>query len=88
MKAGCGTSEFCSTCGAVQAILQAQRGEQNIQECRVTRTNAVQQEESLDLRVLATPITYNNEPYTDFAVQNISQKNAAIFWNVSFSTIL
>lgn len=89
MKAGCGTSEFCSTCGAVRAILQAQRGEQNVQECRITRTGSNQQEESLDLRVLATPITYNDEPYTVFAVQNIShEKRRNILERVFFHDIM
>src|SRR6056297_3948484 len=34
---GCGTTEFCKTCGAVKAILKCQRGEKSVQECRITR---------------------------------------------------
>ena len=35
-EAGCGTSEFCSECGAVKSIVTAQNGEQNSQECHMT----------------------------------------------------
>ena len=34
-EAGCGTTEFCQTCGAVQAILAAQRGDSDVKECRM-----------------------------------------------------
>ena len=34
---GCGTSEFCSTCGAVSAIVSSLRGKEEVQECRVVQ---------------------------------------------------
>src|SRR5512139_563254 len=33
----CGTTEFCSTCGAVQAIMGALRGRITARECRISR---------------------------------------------------
>jgi len=50
----CGTSEFCRTCGAVRAILEASRGVPDSQECRITRTgNGV--EDTLEILVTASP---------------------------------
>ena len=71
---GCGTTEFCSTCGAVQAILQAQNGNKNVQECRIVRHNNEGDEEALDLRVWATPLQLQGEEYTIFAVNDISNE--------------
>jgi PAS domain-containing protein len=31
----CGTTEFCSECGAVRAILNSQAGKADVQECRI-----------------------------------------------------
>jgi PAS domain-containing protein len=33
--AGCGTTEFCRQCGAVNAILASQKGGQSVQECQL-----------------------------------------------------
>lgn len=67
---GCGTTEFCSTCGAVQAILQAQKGKADTRECRVTRAVG----DSLDLRVWATPVDVDGEAFTIFSVMDISNE--------------
>jgi signal transduction histidine kinase len=52
---GCGTCEFCKTCGARKAILLAGRGEANVQECHLTRRSD-EMIESLELAVHATPL--------------------------------
>ena len=45
---GCGTTEFCSECGAVRAILASLGGRKDCQECRMIRvTNS--EEEAIDL---------------------------------------
>lgn len=67
---GCGTSEFCSTCGAVAAILAAQAGTAAVKECRITRRNGG----ALELRVWATPVTVAGEAFTIFAVLDISDE--------------
>ncbi|MCB9418809.1 MAG: HAMP domain-containing histidine kinase [Ardenticatenaceae bacterium] len=85
---GCGTTEFCSTCGAVQAILQAQKGNKNIQECRIMRHDVEGAEEALDLRVWATPMQLNGERFTIFAVNDISnEKRRRVLERVFFHDI-
>lgn len=85
---GCGTTEFCSTCGAVRAILKAQKGIQDIQECRIIRQSDDDTEDALDLRVWATPIRLNGETYTIFAVNDIShEKRRRILERVFFHDI-
>lgn len=70
-ECGCGTTEFCTTCGAMRAILACQRGQADAQECRIIRRfNA----EALDLRVWTTPIEADGEPYTIFAATDISSE--------------
>ena len=70
---GCGTTEFCRECGAVRAILAAQAGQPAARECRITRRSR-EVEEALDLRVQATPFVYAGEPFTIFAVTDISHE--------------
>jgi K+-sensing histidine kinase KdpD len=69
-ESGCGTTRYCGTCGAVRAVLASQAGEINSQECRIIRQNG----ESLDLRVWATPIHLQGEPFTIFAASDISHE--------------
>ena len=68
---GCGTSEFCKECGAVNAILQSQ----NLSiitcfECRITSKNST----AHDLRVWASPYVLKKERYTVFSVIDISNE--------------
>ena len=65
---GCGTTEFCSTCGAVNAILKSLNGKDSVEECRIITEN----NDALDLRVWATPYYMDGEIYSIFAVQDIS----------------
>jgi signal transduction histidine kinase len=70
-ECGCGTTEFCATCGAAQAILACQRGKADVQECRIIqRANG----ETLDLRVWTTPLSVDGEQFTIFAVTDISHE--------------
>lgn len=64
---GCGTSQFCQTCGAVQAMLASFRGNRSVQECRITKVNG----EALDLRVFATPYPFEGQTYSIFTIQDI-----------------
>jgi signal transduction histidine kinase len=67
---GCGTTEFCRTCGAAKALLSSLRGKESVQECRITQRNG----NSLDLRVWATPLHKNGKIYALFAVKDISHE--------------
>jgi signal transduction histidine kinase len=67
---GCGTTEFCRTCGAVNAILNSQKGKADIQEFTISRERG----SALDLRVKATPISIDGEDYTLFSAIDISDE--------------
>jgi signal transduction histidine kinase len=70
--AGCGTTDFCSVCGASLAILASQlSGQPARQECRIKRRA---DREALDLRVSATPLTWGSELYTLFVLSDISHE--------------
>ena len=82
---GCGTSEFCRTCGAVNAILESQLGEQSTKECRIITTA----KEALDLKVTATPYSPNGEMFTIFAINDISnEKRRQTLERVFFHDVL
>ena len=68
---GCGTTEFCQTCGAVQAILAAQRGNPDVKECRIAIKDSW---DALDLKVSTVPFEYEGEKFTICAVQDISDE--------------
>lgn len=84
--AGCGTSEFCRTCGAVKAILASQGGRPDVQECRVTRQP---RGDALDLRVQAAPFEAGGMPLTIFSVTDISdEKRRKALERIFFHDIL
>lgn len=83
--AGCGTTEFCRTCGAVQAILSSLQGAESVQECRITQKDGA----ALDLRVWATPLEIDGRRLTTFAIQDIShEKRRAVLERIFFHDIL
>ena len=84
-KGGCGTTEFCKTCGAVNAILESQSGIKSTQECRIS----VENNEALDLRVTATPYFTLDEEFTIFVVNDISnEKRRQTLERVFFHDVL
>jgi signal transduction histidine kinase len=83
---GCGTTEFCQTCGAVRAILTCQRGDANSQECRIVKE---QNTGSLDFRIVASPMSVENKPFTVFAATDIShEKRREALERVFFHDVL
>jgi len=87
-ESGCGTTVFCRTCGAVNAILQSRDGNQQIEECRIYQTNDGEIG-ALDLRVWATPFIYNDEKFTIFSLVDIShEKRREILERIFFHDIL
>jgi signal transduction histidine kinase len=82
---GCGTTRFCRHCGAMRAILQAQKGRMDVQECRILQSDG----KALDLRVWATPLTFNGENFVIFAVMDIEdEKRRAMLERTFFHDIL
>src|SRR3989339_2291196 len=70
-EGGCGTSAFCSTCGAVEAILNAQSDRADLKQCRVTRPEGL---DDLELLVRTTPLVVDGERFVICAVSDISDK--------------
>ncbi|MGC9396135.1 MAG: ATP-binding protein [Anaerolineae bacterium] len=84
-EGGCGTTRFCRHCGAVRAILHAQQGHMDVQECRILQSDG----KALDLRVWATPLTFNDEHFVIFAVMDIEdEKRRAMLERTFFHDIL
>ena len=85
LEGGCGTTEFCRQCGAVNAILQSQKGMQSEKECHIlTKDN-----DAFDLMVTATPFVHENETFTIFAISDIShEKRKEILERVFFHDVL
>lgn len=73
MAGGCGTTEFCRTCGAVNAILESQCGHKVYHECKILVNNNGGLE-ALDLGVTAMPIRINNDEFTVLSIVDISDK--------------
>lgn len=85
---GCGTSETCQTCGAVIAILEAQKSGENMQECRLTRL-AGQQEESVDLRVKAVNMEIDDQNFQVLTLSDVSdEKRRRMLERLFFHDIL
>lgn len=70
-EGGCGTTEFCKNCGAVNAILASLRGEACVQECRILQKDSG---DAFDLRVWTTPYRLNGDLYSIFVVSDISHE--------------
>ncbi len=68
---GCGTSVFCTHCGAVKAILSSIQGEEDVQECSITGAD---QRHVLDLRVQASPLDYFEDRFIVFSVTDIADE--------------
>ena len=65
---GCGTSPFCKTCGAAQALGTARLGSPQEKECRILRVNG----DPLDLKITATPFVVDDETFILFSAVDIS----------------
>ena len=69
--AGCGTTEFCRECGAVKAILKAQREKVGVEEeCRITTAS----QDSYEFRVWASPYLHGGADFTLFTLLEISDE--------------
>lgn len=82
---GCGTTDFCKTCGAVNSILSAIDGSQETQECRISLQNG----DALDLLVKSTPFEITGEELILFAIQDISsEKRRRILEKIFFHDVM
>lgn len=68
-EGGCGTSESCTYCGAVNSVLESQKtGKKAVMDCRLI---IGPNETAYDLRVWASPLVFNNEKFTVVTIQDI-----------------
>lgn len=75
MNAGCGTSEKCAYCGAVNSILESQASLQKVtKDCRIT-TNAGEIHHFFDLKVTTAPFNFEGHQYFILSIEDISDKN-------------
>lgn len=84
---GCGTTQACTLCGAIRAILMSISGKSAVEECLIERSNS---SKPYNLRVRTTPVTLNQENYTIFSIQDISfeKENARLLDEVQKLAIL
>ncbi|MCX7872396.1 MAG: sensor histidine kinase [Verrucomicrobiae bacterium] len=68
---GCGTTKFCSECGAVNSILNAINGFKNLEECRIMRLISGMPE-ALDLLVYSSPFEHKGEKFVILSIMDIS----------------
>jgi signal transduction histidine kinase len=85
-EGGCGTSEFCRVCGAVNGIIKSQQlNGMVVKECRLTTMNG----DALDLQVYATAYEFKNNTYTLFTIRDISdQKRRRFLERIFFHDVL
>lgn len=71
-EAGCGTSEDCRYCGAVNSILKSQKLKDKVsEECRIT-SKTEQGFSSYDFNVTCNPINIKDHTYTFVVIEDIS----------------
>jgi len=77
-QSGCGTSEACQYCGAVNAIMESQRT--NNKSTRETRISSEIKgiNISWDLNITSTPITIANQVFYVLTIQDISNEKKLI----------
>lgn len=87
---GCGTSAFCQTCGAANAIVNSQRTNvPDVQECRMIQGEEGVRETALDLRVWANPMEVQGEVFTVFSMLDISaEKRRETLERIFFHDVL
>lgn len=86
---GCGTGLHCTTCGAVNAILDSvSTGARAVRECRVL-VNTVNGAIPLDLRVTATPFHVESDLFILAAIEDIShEKRLSVLQRTFFHDVL
>jgi K+-sensing histidine kinase KdpD len=71
---GCGTSENCRYCGAVNSILESQiTGEKVTKECRIT-SESNGEKSYFDFSVTSTPLDVEGNKYTVLSVTDIGEQ--------------
>lgn len=72
MKAGCGTSKFCTQCGSARAIIKGLAGETGVDQCRMLR-DMPKGVQGLTLEVTAVPYEIDGERMTAFTALDVGE---------------
>jgi len=82
---GCGTSEFCKECGAVQSILKSQKYKSDVlMECVILTKNS----KTLELGVISKHLEVDGENFTMFTVTDITPaKETKVLEDIFFHDI-
>jgi len=83
MEAGCGCSLDCRSCGAARAIVKSLQGEEDCQNCRMTRV-VDHNEVPLDLQVFTRPTTFRDESFIFLFALDISHELRLRYLNRTF----
>ena len=88
-EAGCGTSDKCRYCGAVNAILESQQSHKKVtKECRIT-AHKDGKNEFLDLRVTSSPFEFKGNPYSILSIDDISDaKRRSMLEKIFFHDVI
>ncbi|MGC8740802.1 MAG: PAS domain-containing sensor histidine kinase [Candidatus Sumerlaeaceae bacterium] len=82
---GCGTTEFCRTCGAMKAIVGSLYGQEMTEECRILRST----KDALEFRVWTKPISIAGQHFSIFALSDIThEKRRAALERLFFHDLL
>ncbi len=86
---GCGTSESCRFCGAVNAILESEKNGQKVsKECRITALNG-NSYSFFDLMFTSTPIMIGDDLFKIISISDISeQKRKNVLERIFFHDVL
>lgn len=89
LEGGCGTTEYCSVCGAVLAILESQKTKSKVEkECLIT-VSGEKGPMSMELMVHAVPAVGVDEEYILFTIRDISvEKRKRAIEQVFFHDLL
>jgi K+-sensing histidine kinase KdpD len=73
-QGGCGTSEACSVCGAVNAIIESQKLNKKISRETHITTVISGMHKSWDLNITSAPIKISGEKFYVFSIEDISSE--------------
>jgi signal transduction histidine kinase len=76
----CGSTEYCESCGAVNAILESRQGGQAIRECLILTGET----KVFELSVCATPFRLNDEEFTILVLLDVSAQKQREFLERTF----
>ncbi|MBN1802653.1 MAG: HAMP domain-containing histidine kinase [Candidatus Lokiarchaeota archaeon] len=83
---GCGTSESCTYCGAVNVVLKSKKVGPSVTDCRLT---CGPEHKSFDLRIWASPLEFEGLKFTAITIQDIKdEKRREVYERLFFHDIL